>query len=309
MLINPTILKKVFICGIGRSGSTILKLALLQHDRFFGFQDEIRFLTDPGGLLGLNSTLLNCKDPWHIDKHCREFIQLCSSVKNKTVFHDSVRVVSRIFKINSLRYSNIGLSKNLNGNLIDCADSYLRNLGVQRQVGGWTGTDFGTRRLLYTSDHVSVETCTRANEKFFQQLSAMFIKKLGADFFVDDTPFNGLWANELLKAFPGSKFIFIDRDPRDILASYAKVYFGLNGVKANYSYVKKLVEANSEVRCRLPRTQFISLNLEDLVASPNKELSRISDFLKVSDFTDKYDGFFDAHNIGRWRKELDPKYH
>ena len=48
----------IFICGTGRSGTTILQLILARHSRIFATRYEGRFIVSPGGLLELKRSLL-----------------------------------------------------------------------------------------------------------------------------------------------------------------------------------------------------------------------------------------------------------
>ena len=119
----------------------------------------------------------------------------------------------------------------------------------------------------------------------------------GAHYFVDKTPRYHLVVDELLRAYPNGKFIFLWRNPLAISASmiqtWGKGKWNLYMFLVDlYSGITSLVEAFEKNRDRT-----IAVRYEDLVSSPDQELVRIMSYLELDNDMDLQDSFLDKNRV------------
>lgn len=205
-----------------------------------------------------------------------------------------------------------------------------------------------TYRRMITPFHLDRQSFFYDEPSLNQYLKTFVSKALlnknsnnpGISFFSEKTPNNIDVAQELLTLFPESHFLNIIRDGRDVLVShldveqrfiklgtsYNKTNFSLNNVSTLWNksveYYFKLI-TNEALRDRV-----INVIYEDLIAYPERELTRICkrleidlepqmltpDIDKVSDGPLQVDNIwhteamlnanFDTSKIGRWKTRL-----
>lgn len=90
-------------------------------------------------------------------------------------------------------------------------------------------------------------------------------------------------ADELLTCFPGLQFVFLVRDPRNVMAS-KKFVAGEDGKPAEYHplvyayYWRMSVKAAQSIRKRIGE-RILIVKFEELIADPNAEAKRLAKFL------------------------------
>jgi len=103
----------------------------------------------------------------------------------------------------------------------------------------------------------------------------------GSTYFLDKTPRYHLIVDELFKAFPDGKFIFLWRNPLAVSASmietYGKGNWNLYMFWVDlYSGIDSLINAFNQNSARS-----IAVKYEDLVAQPNEQIMEIMDYLEL----------------------------
>lgn len=97
----------------------------------------------------------------------------------------------------------------------------------------------------------------------------------------DKTPINTIYADKLLKVFPKAQFVFIERDPRDVVCSYVKA-----GLYDNYTEPAEFWQAcrsiYQQLKRSLPPEQIQKITYEDLVSNPEHEIEIICKFLGLA---------------------------
>ena len=113
----------------------------------------------------------------------------------------------------------------------------------------------------------------------------------------DKTPINTIYADKILKVFPEAQFIYIERDPRDVVCSYVKAGLYKDYVgparfwKASYNMSLKL-------KRRLSKHQFLNITYEDLVSDPRTTAKLVCDFLGIEYKKDMLDFWKETENLG-----------
>ncbi len=104
----------------------------------------------------------------------------------------------------------------------------------------------------------------------------------------DTTPSNTRYLPEIFSLFPKARYIFLIRDGRDVVASY------IQGNEKSYGELCKFNNAMAHWKSTAgyynwlnKRTDVYLLKYERLVTSPEEELRKLSDYLKV-DYTKEF---------------------
>lgn len=119
----------------------------------------------------------------------------------------------------------------------------------------------------------------------------------GSKYFLDKTPRYHLIVDDLLKAFPDAKFIFLWRNPLAIAASMLKTYGHGKWILYMflvdlYSGIDSLVNAFNKNSHRA-----IAVKYEDLVEAPDKQIIRLMEYLALDSEIDVTDGLKSAEKM------------
>ncbi len=157
-----------------------------------------------------------------------------------------------------------------------------------------------------------------------ESLTAQRAHRAGKARWVEKTP-RHLEVPELITdTWPEARIVRIVRDPRDAAVSLTKVPFGTPSLLTNLSVLARMNEAAADFYRASP--QSLTVRYEDLVATPERELRRICDFVGATYEPDmvadrsgatgvaaphewwKGDatGPLDRTRSGRWRQEMPP---
>jgi hypothetical protein len=93
---------------------------------------------------------------------------------------------------------------------------------------------------------------------------------------------NFLYADEIEKAEPGLKYIFLYRDGRDVALSFKKAIVGEKSTYHLAKQWKRDQDACIALSERLDKTRFFSLNYETLIAKPEETIKELCDFLNIA---------------------------
>jgi hypothetical protein len=93
---------------------------------------------------------------------------------------------------------------------------------------------------------------------------------------------NFLYADEIEKAAPGLKYIFLYRDGRDVALSFKKAIVGEKNTYFLAKQWKRDQDACIALSARLDKTRFFSLNYETLIAKPEETIKELCDFLNIA---------------------------
>ena len=158
-----------------------------------------------------------------------------------------------------------------------------------------------------------------------ESLTAQRALRNGAPRGVEKTP-RHLEVPELItETWPDARILRIVRDPRDAAVSLTKVPFGTPSLLTNLSVLARMNEAASEWYREDHRA--LTVRYEDLVATPERELRRICEFVGVDYEPDMLEdrsgatgvaaahewwkgdatGPLDSSRSGRWAEEMPPE--
>ena len=274
----------IFIYGTGRCGTTILQRILSNHNNLFSLRYESRFITSQDGLM---------------------------SVLNRG--HDAKSFSAFKGKILGEWFRNI--------NRAGTPEEYIGGLCANI-------ADINTIKPLIEDLYKELllskirEEEINAVRQFINGIFDLAMNETEKKRWLEKTPTNILYMNELLEIFPEAKLIHIYRDGRDVAASIiANGFWPIwkNDVLPVYTRLKSKSVKNCAIYWReflrfgfkqaqdLPPNRCVHIKMEDLISKTEETLRRICDFIG-EDFDDSMTHApLHKHNIGRWVKTFSDK--
>jgi len=120
---------------------------------------------------------------------------------------------------------------------------------------------------------------------------------------IDDTPFNAHHVDFLTELFPKRGFIYISRDPRDVVSSMRKFKWAPQNIERIARWVKYMRDDWEQVRDKCNR-EIYEISIESLVASTEKHLREMAEYLSLQWDSQLLDIDLKEHNIGRYKGDL-----
>jgi hypothetical protein len=152
--------------------------------------------------------------------------------------------------------------------------------------------------------------------RFFAALLRFYARAQGKAIAGEKTPQHALEARTLLDWYPEARLLHLIRDPRDVVASLRRMPWGAGSRLADARTWRACVDGAE--RCA-GDPRFMRLRYEDLIAAPERELSRICSGLGVAFepalleasgrktdrwWFDRAQGAVEQGRVERWRNEL-----
>ena len=274
----------VFIGGTGRSGTTILLNLLNRHPDFHASMPrEIKYLTSRHGLVDLALTR-----PLGIEENLKS--------RRNNLIARALPLLGKsklsLFEKELLGswWSETGKKGNQRG-LVQ---------GITREELGHALEEF---RASFKDDRVS------ASRRFFETLSRAQMKDGVKRYFGDSTPVNIMQANLIDRLLPGSKFINVIRDGRDVASSVVQEKWGPSEHFAALDWWKNRIVTGQIALSKIQTQNKLEIRIEDLVIHRREEtLERIKNFLELPNHA-RLGKYFEEEilpeklHAGRWKSE------
>ena len=301
--------QNIFIGGTGRSGTTILSKALNQSNDIYAIPQEIRFITDPDGLISLKHALVSDWSKFHSDLSMERFLRLMDNLKTRY----------------KGRYPNHGISEIVTEEFYESWVKEFSNYFISYTIkDGWAArTNLLNKSLLKIFGKNSFTTiflehsyyCNPQSFNNFVKLSGDFVQEFfnqvallnNAKIIVEHTPSNLIHSDFILEMVPNSKLIHIYRDPRDVLCSYKVQDWGSSQLENNIEWLNDVLSQWKIKKESIAPDQFIEIAFEDLIFSYDSQIKKINDFLGIKSNGKLPTIDLSKHNIGRWKKDLNEK--
>ena len=265
--------RPVFIGGTGRSGTTVAKRMLGSHPGIASVRPESKFISMDGGLV----------DMLRNGAHGR--------------FEE--------FRRKMQDFTPIGED--------DFVDRTVDNWGARGHDGGGSPYDLYEAELDHLEDilvHRDVPQSLRemAIGEFIRFLYDRLAVRKNAIAWVEQTPRNIRWGRELLRLFPNALFIHLYRDPRDVICSLLRMWWGPRSVVDAIPYFRERWNQWQESRRGILEDgnadRLIEIRFESMVETGGSHgLADVLAKLGLPAMAFPIDAA-SAH-IRRWRSELD----
>lgn len=279
--IAPPTSSPIFIGGTGRSGTTAFARMLGLHPDVFVLRWETQLIVAPNGMLELLHRL-------HEPRHLKAF---------------EAGLRGRWFR----RTINQGHPNEYSAGL--CDDLTIEEVEDALQV-----LEDGLH------DRGSAESRSILAAAFVDSLFSPAMRRAGADRWAEKTPRNLLFMEELHSIFPRMKFINLVRDGRDVASSMLQ--HGFWPIAPSFKYPETLrfsgamtfekavdywvtwMAIGRSQAAQMPRTTYMEVRLEDLVANPGETMARVLSFIDLpfDDALLSYD--LSRSHTGRWNRDL-----
>ena len=248
-------MKRIFIGGTGRSGTTILLHALYKHQDLYAVPIETKFLVEVDGLSTLCDQLSTDFSITHAPVALSRFRTLMSEVLTGTgpnpysaAYGKQAHVLPSLF-----------------ANYEDALEAFFSAVHPQ-----------------YTARHDLLVHCRQLVETLFTVRAS----ELGKSGWVEKTPSNIARIEFLWELYPDAYFVNCVRDPRGVLHSLQKKGWIVPDLAQAAHFLERYFEFIAAKREWALRSghRFIDVKLESVVAAPAEEMARLTSFLGLPDF-------------------------
>lgn len=297
----------IFVSGTGRCGTSIVAEMLASSPKVVKLPFELRFLTDPDGLIDYLRSVRMEGSPFELDLKLKRLESFLLSLAHSSWWDRFVKRVVQILDPSGRflarpPYADWNLSK-----WIYCYEAFVNELIQKLKSASFSGSWIG-----YKGRKTSPEIwLTRVYNITKYYLSAFFKQVVvgilfpenftSADYFVSDDTWSLLYADDLLEIVPEAKFIWARRDPRDVVSSFmSQSWCPKNAIKAARYYVQ-LHDGISRSFRRIPDNKKLEVQFEDLFEG-DYCTERLISFVGIRGVLSKLSEK-KAH-IGRWKKDL-----
>ena len=293
---------RIFIGGTGRSGTTILYRALGCHQHIYALPKEMRFITEPDGVMNLVDALTtrysinqSREALYKFDRLMREYL----TDPNSLIYpnYNLPEWIGEEFYFARLdRFCEELVDFKYNG-----ISAPLRPQNSKEDEGVWKKQflDIAKRRRGHSGDIPQFNFPQREINvvKYFGEREEMLTR---AASFIDDlfmhvtaghdkqtwcekTPTNLQSIDFLWELFPQAVFIHMIRDPRGVLESMRKVRWTPDNTRDLCRYLIKIYDRWFDLKAQVDvgKFRFLEIKLDHLAAYPLATLEKISEFCNL----------------------------
>ncbi len=322
--------KPLLVVGQGWTGSSAIIAYLCEFRRILQYGTEFRLVKDPGGIIELESAIIDHWTHWNTSVAIKRFIQLAEMHARKDTHKFMPGYLPLGFNCN----------KFCNGNFMKLTEQYIDDLAFLRFPGNWFMDDCGKttigtfwanvkRRSGCSSEeffviHPERDKFINATRKYINSIISEFDLYAGRHDRVIDSALNAdwvifdqaIWPQACLKAldyFENAKIIVVDRDPRDVYLSVVCAKSNCP-VEKRRSYFPKDPESFARhYRMLMENSKFeenpalLRISFEDFNLKHEETSALVRDFLDM-DPQDHliphafYKKEVSSTRVGKWRK-------
>jgi len=275
----------IFSGGTGRSGTTIVGKLLGRHSKIkCGKPYEIKFLTD---IFSLTDLAFGMRDfsSQEISKKSRLYLHLMPLSKYEPRLKKfSGKMLNEWYERKNRLDNNSGL-----------------HLGISKKK---------IRVLLGELHEGASQDLEGACRQFFYGFVNAQRQYFGEPNWMDTSPPNIMYASSIYRLLPDAKFIQMQRNPLDTIASVIREPWGPNNFDAALAWWLRRTSIAEASMVQIPEGQKFVLKLEDLVIHDRENsYAKLLDFLHIED-EEMMRNFFDNEMLAeklhanRWRRDF-----
>jgi len=269
-------------------------------------------IIDPDGCLDLIDNLSINWSPQKADLALQRFIKLVNRVMKRSKFaikrHFRHYLFGKIFpkfywsgpRYGYCFYGDV-ISRKM---VLTELNKFVNTLIECKYKGQWIGSNFSFRSEIYSVKKFEKKDLAIKCGVFIDRLFR-YKQKSTQKYWCDSTPFNILYANELLDMFPKAKIIHVYRDPRDVISSYITKSWGGNRVDDVIGMIFRIWEKWLKIRSNLSQEQLFEIKLESFVEDYENVVKELFNFLNLTELDDiKRLNILTNKSFGRYKKDL-----
>ncbi len=297
-------LPRIFIGGTGRSGTSLLNRIMGCHEAIYSFSEEMRFLTDPDGIINLldaltiHSSVFQAREAlYRFERLMRVYLanpqivpyrgwDMACWLGGNYYWQRLDRFCAELTEGEFIGAESVEIVPEYEGRLIEWAKR-LRKYIKRIQRKPFVPARLTLPRMQESAQHLKVVKYF-SDRSELAKLAAGFVDDLflyparekGKQTWCEKTPPNILYADFLWELFPESIIIHIKRDPRGVVHSHTKVPWAPGDLRMACLFLKGIYERWFDVRnsTDLNKYRYLEIKLEELAASPVTVLDEITSF-------------------------------
>lgn len=296
----------IILGGFANSGKTALVYCLSEVESVYYFDDEPRFISDPDGIMSLESALVHNWNIFQSDKAIKRFDKLIKTLCNKYRSPYFWRNTNRMFS----------------GKLYDISREYINELIDYSYKGMWTGINNPVYKIFWKLNMMFDKRIFKNNKNIyvsmpddlFHSKTKKYLNNLiniatpnSFKYSLLNEPFSSIHPTRVIDYFKEAKLIIVHRDPRDSYCNLMNEQSDFMPKDIN-QYIKLYrYMSNESKRNEKDDNRVLRINFEDLILHYEDTKKGVFEFLGIdeSDHVNKFK-YFDPNisikNIGIWKK-------
>lgn len=297
--------------GLGFTGSGAVLDLLREVDDFFVLPTEFRLVSDPDGILNLESALVDNWTVFQGDMAIKRFYCLCQNLSSKYRNPYSVLDHNSIF----------------GKEFLPTTEKYLHRLTNISFRGLWYGIDTTIQRKLnrvnflnrsklltkqmFIAKDLTVNEFISYTNAYLLELIELCKKKYNKERFAVDGDYSALNPEKILRYFPNSKMLLVIRDPRDVYATVrtGSFLFAPKDFEQSLDWQLAIYKRWKEATKDLSDDVFRVIKFEDLIINYDDTVEKIFDYYNIDSYLHKNKNQYlfpeqSKKNVGLWKKYL-----
>ena len=282
----------IFIGGSGRSGTSITRQYFGTANDVFALSFEYRFIVDPGGIVDFLVSVENLWSPFYYDHKVKELLHFLKWLGGKQLSFES-----EYSRHKPLGYEGWELCHWFPE--WDASISRLEaTLSQFRYEANWVGSP---DKIASTMRFGNTFPLLEGLKEFCWNVIESGLQKGDKSVFVEDNTWNILYADQLYRLFPNSRFLHVFRDPRDVVASMRVQRWCPSGLPELCTYYSSIMDRWNEISKNIPEKWYREISLEEMVLDPEVAES-ISEFTGINSECDS--NILSDRSFGRWKNDF-----
>ena len=316
---------RIFIGGTGRSGTTILYRALGCHENIYALPKEMRFITEPDGVMDLVDAVSTRYSINQSREAVYKFerlmrVYMTDPEGGRYPNYDLPNWIGKDFYYARLEqfcselvdFSFHGISAPLRQPLDEVKTTVwkkqLRDFTKKRR-----GTDKKIKQFNFPTRDINVIKYFSKRQEIVD-LAAAFVddlfmnitKKEGKQTWCEKTP-NTLQAIDFVwEMYPEAVFVHMVRDPRGVLESMRKVRWAPDNTRDLCKFLMKIYDRWFDLKAKidLSHHRYLEVKLEHMVEYPDATLEKIASFANLPN---RYHNLpqISPEKVNSWQAQLD----
>lgn len=297
----------VFIGGAGRSGTTLLRRILGQHEEVCE-APEYRFPVDPDGVIDFFVSVSEMWSPFLFDQRLSRLERVLRQSGAKIPLAGIYRRLIHWLGLNHSRrinfdmpYGAVNATKTF-PSYAKLVDTLLSELTMFKYKAFYSGSKLlWTRSMQFGSQWRRVELSDILG-RFYRALVDDALTASGKRYYVEKNTWSILYFNRLLEILPEARLVHIYRDPRDVVCSLVQQRWAPHDTMQAAVYLQNVLSRWRDIKENVPRNSYIEVSYEQLVKHPARVLQEISEFASLPIKLGRIN--LSAQSLGRWRNEI-----
>ena len=298
----------VIVGGFANSGKGALVYCLSEIETASYIDNEPRFITDPDGLMSLESALIDNWNIFQADIAIKRFKKITTLLSNKYKYP----------------YFWKSLHQFASGNFRRLAKEYIDDLIDYEYKGFWTGINNPLYKLVYKVNRTFNIRILRYSKKMYgsmtsdsffsktREFTEKFVNEsleVSQNTLVINEPFASINPIKIMNYFNNARVIIVQRDPRDSYVNLMEEQSDFMPKNVD-EYIKYFKFSMTQSMKNGEDSRVLRIKFEDLIFSYDTTIDKVFQFtgLKKKNHINQFKNFdpkISVKNVGIWKNYKD----